>query len=123
MTSELVTNAIQHTRSGTGGTVTVTAVRLPGGVLIEVLDDGSAGAPIVKSDLYAAEGHGLYLVQQLAARWGYLRHPAGGTTVWLHLPAMGTDLDPELAETSPVRAVTGDSGVVAGRRVPAARAR
>ena len=34
----------------------------------------------------AAEGHGLFLVQHLAARWGYLRDPAG-TTVWFHLPA------------------------------------
>jgi len=85
LTSELVTNAIQHTDSGSpGGTVTVVAIAVPGGVLIEVTDDGSAGTPVVKSDLYAAEGHGLYLVQQLAAQWGYLRDPAG-TTVWFHL--------------------------------------
>jgi hypothetical protein len=42
--------------------------------------------PVVKGDLYAAEGHGLFLVQHLAAQWGYLRDPAG-TTVWFHLPA------------------------------------
>ena len=53
-------------------------------VLIEVIDDGSAGTPVVKADLFAADGHGLYLVQQLAAQWGYLRDPAG-TTVWFHL--------------------------------------
>jgi hypothetical protein len=41
---------------------------------------------VVKGDLYAAEGHGLFLVQHLAAQWGYLRSPAG-TTVWFHLPA------------------------------------
>jgi hypothetical protein len=40
---------------------------------------------VVKGDLFAADGHGLYLVQQLAAQWGYLRDPAG-TTVWFHLP-------------------------------------
>jgi hypothetical protein len=40
----------------------------------------------VKGDLYAAEGHGLFLVQHLAAQWGYLRDPAG-TTVWFHLAA------------------------------------
>jgi hypothetical protein len=39
----------------------------------------------VKGVLYAAEGHGLFLVQHLAAQWGYLRDPAG-TTVWFHLP-------------------------------------
>ena len=40
----------------------------------------------MKGDLYAAEGHGLFLVQHLAAQWGYLRDPAG-TTVWFRLPA------------------------------------
>ena len=86
LTSELVTNAIQHTNSGTpGGTVTVVVIRVPGGVLIEVADDGSAGTPVVKGDLYAAEGHGLFLVQQFATQWGYLRDQTG-TTVWFHLP-------------------------------------
>jgi anti-sigma regulatory factor (Ser/Thr protein kinase) len=87
LTSELVTNAIVHTTSGTGdGTVTIVVVDVPDGVLVEVIDDGSAGTPVVKGDLFAADGHGLYLVQQLAAQWGYLRNPAG-TTVWFHLAA------------------------------------
>jgi anti-sigma regulatory factor (Ser/Thr protein kinase) len=87
LTSELVTNAILHTDSGTlDGSVTVVMIDVPDGVLIEVIDDGSAGTPVVKGDLFAADGHGLYLVQQLAAQWGYLRDPAG-TTVWFHLAA------------------------------------
>jgi anti-sigma regulatory factor (Ser/Thr protein kinase) len=87
LTSELVTNAILHTASGAlDGSVTVVVVDVPDGVLIEVIDDGSAGTPVVKGDLFAADGHGLYLVQQLAAQWGYLRDPAG-TTVWFHLAA------------------------------------
>jgi len=85
LTSELVTNAILHTESGApGGTVTVVVLEVPGGVVVEVVDDGSPGMPVVKADVYAAEGHGLFLVQQLAAQWGYLRDPAG-TTVWFHL--------------------------------------
>jgi anti-sigma regulatory factor (Ser/Thr protein kinase) len=89
LTSEVVTNAILHSRSGIdGGTVTIVVIRVPHGVLIEVIDDGSADTPIVKGDLYAAEGHGLYLVQHLAAQWGYLRDPAS-TTVWFQLPATG----------------------------------
>jgi hypothetical protein len=64
--------------------VTIVIVGVPDGVLIEVTDDGSAGAPAVRSDLLSPDGHGLYLVQQLAAQWGYLRD-AGGTTVWFHL--------------------------------------
>ena len=61
---------------------------MPDGVLIEVIDDGSADMPVVRSELLATDGHGLYLVQQLAAQWGYLRDPAG-TTVWFHLVADG----------------------------------
>jgi anti-sigma regulatory factor (Ser/Thr protein kinase) len=89
LTSELVTNAIQHTASGArGGTVTIVVVDVPDGVLIEVIDDGSVGTPVVKDDLFTPDGHGLYLVQQLAAQWGYLRDPAG-TTVWFHLASDG----------------------------------
>ena len=86
LTSEIVTNAIQHTKSGLdGGTVTIVVIGVPNGVLVEIIDDGSSSAPIVKGDLYAAEGHGLFLVQEIAAQWGYLRDSAG-TTVWFHLP-------------------------------------
>jgi anti-sigma regulatory factor (Ser/Thr protein kinase) len=87
LTSEIVTNAITHTKSGVeGGTVGIVVIGIPRGVLVEIIDGGSAGTPTVKSDLYAAEGHGLFLVQNLAAQWGYLRDPAG-TTVWFHLAA------------------------------------
>jgi anti-sigma regulatory factor (Ser/Thr protein kinase) len=87
LTSEIVTNAIQHTKSGIdGGRVTIVVIAVSRGVLVEIIDDGSAGTPVVKGDLYAAEGHGLFLVQHLAAQWGYLRD-AAGTTVWFHLPA------------------------------------
>ncbi len=85
LTSEIVTNAIAHTKSGVeGGIITIVVIGVPRGVLVEVIDDGSAGAPIVKGDLYAVEGHGLFLVQRLAAQWGYLRDTAG-TTVWFQL--------------------------------------
>ena len=87
LTSEIVTNAIQHSKSGAeGGTVTIVIIGVPRGVLVEIIDNGSVGAPIVKGDLYAVEGHGLFVVQHLAAQWGYLRDSAG-TTVWFHLPA------------------------------------
>ena len=87
LTSEIVTNAIVHTKSGVeGGTVTIVVIGIPRGVLVEIIDSGSAGSPVVKGDLYATDGHGLFLVQNLAAQWGYLREPAG-TTVWFHLPA------------------------------------
>lgn len=87
LTSELVANAVLHTASGAAeGTVTIVVVDVPDGVLIEVADGGSAETPVVKGDLFAPDGHGLFLVQQLAVQWGYLRDPAG-TTVWFHLAA------------------------------------
>ncbi len=98
LTSEIVTNAIQHTRSGgDGGSVTIVVIGVARGVLIEIIDDGSAGAPIVKGDLFAAEGHGLFLVEQLATEWGYLKDQAG-TTVWFHLP---TASEPRQAAADP----------------------
>ena len=86
LTSELVTNAVLHTRSGRdGGAVTVVVIDLPDGLLVEVADDGSPDrGPEVSGDRYAACGHGLFLVEQLAARWGY-RQDGAGTTVWFQV--------------------------------------
>ena len=85
LTSELVTNAIVHTDSGNpGGTVTVIVSGLPDGALVEVVDNGSAGIPVVKGDAFAGQGRGLFLVQQMATQWGYRRDQAT-TTVWFLL--------------------------------------
>jgi anti-sigma regulatory factor (Ser/Thr protein kinase) len=85
LTSELVTNALLYTRSGRGGVVTVVVLDLPDGLLVEVADDGSPDrGPGVSGDRYGACGHGLFLVEQLAARWGYRRDGAG-TTVWFQV--------------------------------------
>jgi len=86
LTSELVTNAVMHSNSHCdGGTVTVLVVESDGGVRIEVADAGSdLSAPVVRGDVYASDGHGLFLVQTLADQWGYVREK-GGTTVWFWL--------------------------------------
>jgi anti-sigma regulatory factor (Ser/Thr protein kinase) len=86
LTSELVTNAMLHTSSGgSQGAVTVVVIDGPDGLMVEVIDDGSPyTGPEVQGDRYASQGHGLFLVEQLAARWGYLRD-AAGTTVWFEL--------------------------------------
>jgi len=90
LTSELVTNAVLHTRSGRdGGAVTVVVIDLPDGLLVEVADDGSRDrGPEVSGDRSAACGHGLFLVEQLAARWGY-RQDGAGTTVWFQVGTAG----------------------------------
>jgi len=91
LTSELVTNAVTHSNSGRrGGTVTVLIVESDGGVRIEVADSGSdLSAPVVRGDVYASDGHGLFLVQTLADQWGYVRDNAS-TTVWFWLGAAAT---------------------------------
>lgn len=84
--SELVTNAVLHSDSGQpGGTVTVVVLGLPGAVRVEVVDNGSVrSAPVVKDEVYEPDGHGLFLVEQLAENWGYTRDEVG-TTVWFRL--------------------------------------
>jgi anti-sigma regulatory factor (Ser/Thr protein kinase) len=86
MTSELVTNAVLHTNSRRpGGTVMITVLESAGGVRVEVADSGSElTAPVVRAEEFAADGHGLFLVQSLADQWGYLRDETG-TTVWFWL--------------------------------------
>jgi anti-sigma regulatory factor (Ser/Thr protein kinase) len=90
LTSELVTNAIRHSRSGeSGGSVQLAVVAEAGAIRVEVTDSGSASsAPVVKDDSYTCDGHGLFLVQAVADQWGY--RPAGaGTTVWFRLGLRG----------------------------------
>jgi anti-sigma regulatory factor (Ser/Thr protein kinase) len=86
MVSELVTNAVVHSNSRLpGGTVTVTVLESADGVRVEVADGGSElSTPMVRSDRYAPDGHGLFLVQCLADQWGYLRDQAS-TTVWFQI--------------------------------------
>jgi anti-sigma regulatory factor (Ser/Thr protein kinase) len=88
LTSELVTNAVTHSRSrSNGGTVTVVIAESKGGVRIEVTDAGSElSAPVVRGEVYASDGHGLFLVQTLADQWGYVRD-SGSTAVWFWLAA------------------------------------
>lgn len=86
LTSELVTNAVMHSNSRSpGGTVRVVVKDASGGVQVEVFDDGSdLSSPVVRGEIYASDGHGLFLVQSLADQWGYLRDERG-TTVWFWL--------------------------------------
>lgn len=88
LTSEIVTNAVVHSDSRcAGGTVMLVVTEISGGLRIEVADNGSdLSTPVVKGDVYASDGHGLYLVQALADQWGYVRDETG-TTVWFWLSA------------------------------------
>lgn len=68
--SELVSNAIQHSRSRNGW-ITLGIKESPIEVLIEVLDEGSDEIPTVKIvEPDALGGRGLFIVSQTADSWG-----------------------------------------------------
>jgi anti-sigma regulatory factor (Ser/Thr protein kinase) len=94
LTSELATNAVQHSASGRGGTFAVAISHGPGRVRVTVTDDGSASLPVMAAaEELSTSGRGLILVAGLAVRWGYAgpgeRGRAAGSqvtaTVWFEL--------------------------------------
>jgi anti-sigma regulatory factor (Ser/Thr protein kinase) len=89
LTSELVTNSLQHSRSRRdGGIITVTLIAIPGGIRAEVSDEGGLAAPALRSSpdepSVAEDGRGLHLVQALSTRWSYW-HDGSGTLTWFEL--------------------------------------
>jgi hypothetical protein len=76
LATELATNAVLHGRSD----FTIAVAQRPGAVRITVRDTGAAGRPLV-----AVPGHGLAVVQKVAARWGAEPLAAGGKQVWAEL--------------------------------------
>jgi anti-sigma regulatory factor (Ser/Thr protein kinase) len=86
LTSELVTNAVQHSESRQpGGLVIITVAGVPGGIRVEVTDDGSSGSvPVVRATTLDTCGRGLHLVSSLCEDWGYVQQ-ARSTTVWFRL--------------------------------------
>ena len=71
LTSELCTNALQHTASGTGGLFEITVYRGDGSLRVEVRDDGSGSVPAVRTfEELSEDGRGLEIVHLLADRWG-----------------------------------------------------
>jgi anti-sigma regulatory factor (Ser/Thr protein kinase) len=113
LTSELVTNAVRHSNSREpGGTVVLVVLEVADGVRIEVTDNGSdLSSPVVKGNVFSADGHGLYLVETMAERWGYLRDEVG-TTVWFRLCTAG------LTEASEAGTAAASSGARLARNGP-----
>ncbi|MFE9000579.1 ATP-binding protein [Streptomyces sp. NPDC007875] len=81
--SELASNALKHA----GSDATVRLQLVEGQALLEV-DDSSMQRPVARRvDTEMEEGRGLFLVQALAAEWGWRYRKGGGKTVWASLPA------------------------------------
>jgi anti-sigma regulatory factor (Ser/Thr protein kinase) len=84
LVSELVTNSVVHADLDAGQDIDLRISRSPRIVRVEVCDDGPgfAGAPL-EGGSTAGHGFGLYLVEQLADRWGINRDTQ--TCVWFEL--------------------------------------
>ncbi|WP_326641902.1 ATP-binding protein [Streptosporangium sp. NBC_01755] len=96
LTSELATNAVEHSSGPRdAGPIdpprefVVTVAFLPHGVLITVQDPGASEIPGTrKPGLDATGGRGLMLVNELATRWGFHRD-LSGTVIWFELGLPG----------------------------------
>lgn len=86
--SELVSNAVTHSRSGQPGGTLIIAVEMapqPGSVRIQVRDAGGLEAPILTAaGLDSEHGRGLAIITALAAEWGSETSDAGRAT-WCRL--------------------------------------
>ncbi|WP_165959144.1 ATP-binding protein [Actinomadura sp. KC345] len=84
--NEAFTNAVEHTASGRGGTVTVMLSLDGGDVVAEVADDGALGErPLMRDDPLAEDGRGLRIIDALTLAWG-TRADGHRTTVWMRFP-------------------------------------
>jgi anti-sigma regulatory factor (Ser/Thr protein kinase) len=73
LTSELVTNSVNHSDSRLeGGSITVTVRTAADHVRVEITDDGGSTAPTLRRDDDLAEaGRGLQLVEAYSLVWDY----------------------------------------------------
>jgi signal transduction histidine kinase len=84
--SELVGNAVEHTRRTIELALTVPA---PGTVRVEVADDGPGRPELLRPSHDDEAGRGLLIVDGLAHRWGVHPNPGGpGKVVWAELVAV-----------------------------------
>ena len=106
LVSEVTTNALRHTASGTAGGGFRVGYELRAERLrVEVYDAGAGTTPQRRAhDLEAPGGRGLELLDALASRWGTLGGPRGGWSgsSWTSAPAQAAGV------THPVRNVTAE---------------
>jgi anti-sigma regulatory factor (Ser/Thr protein kinase) len=84
LVSELVTNSVRHSEIGPQDLVRVTVQVTANTIRVEVSDAGKGFAPQPRDlDRSRPGGWGLYLVDQLADRWGVMRNHI--TRVWFEI--------------------------------------
>jgi anti-sigma regulatory factor (Ser/Thr protein kinase) len=105
LTSELVTNAVQHEPSET---VTLSIRCCYGQLRVDVYDTARSMPAVVDAPAEAETGRGLMLVATLATKWGFYRTPAG-KAVYFTLA-----FEPELDEGGEYGPRGSDVGTVSG---------
>jgi anti-sigma regulatory factor (Ser/Thr protein kinase) len=87
LVTELVTNAVRHGGAATDRPLQVEFRRQADRIRVEVVDPGTGfEPPAPPSSGRPSGGCGLFLVDQVAERWGVCPAPAG-SRVWFELPA------------------------------------
>ncbi len=84
LTSELVTNAVIHSNSRNGGSVSLALADCHCFIHVDVVDSGGDTVPCVRGDVLAEGGRGLMLVDPLSQRWGIYEDDAG-RTAWFEV--------------------------------------
>jgi anti-sigma regulatory factor (Ser/Thr protein kinase) len=83
LTSELVTNAIEHSSGDIELLVSTSGTRLH----VEVRDYADGRPKLLESAVMSTKGRGLMLVERLAIRWGVKESTtSSGKSVWFELP-------------------------------------
>jgi anti-sigma regulatory factor (Ser/Thr protein kinase) len=83
--SELVTNSIRHAGLRTGDPIDLEVSLDESTIRLELRDRGPGFAPVATSaNPFRESGWGLFLVAQLADRWG-VSTKGGVTTVWIEI--------------------------------------
>ncbi len=89
MISEVVTNAVRHTRDVLQLLIVVTGQSLR----VEVTDDNPVVPTVPPVDLDGTGGRGLFIVDRLADCWG-VTPTASGKTVWFEISLDRAELPP-----------------------------
>jgi anti-sigma regulatory factor (Ser/Thr protein kinase) len=89
LVSEVVTNAVLHSPGEMTSTIQLSAQVDGEMIRVDVTDQGNGFTPKVRDPAQVGRGYGLFLVDQIAGRWGIA--DSRGTTVWFEL-AVGSEL-------------------------------
>ena len=81
LTSELVTNALQHG----DGAIELQLRADPTALRVEVSDESPERPQRMNASAGSVSGRGMLLVEALASSWGILSHPGDGKAVWFEL--------------------------------------